>query len=296
MRHRGATLSIPSCVGFLAFVTAIYSVGTAGPVYAQDSANNSRTVRDEIASKATQPAPGQESGEMTKDQANAILGELRAIHELLERQANRDRILLVPSEQTPRNDANQHSKVELRAAPHWHSMGQPDATVVLVEFTDYQCPFCRIFHAEILPEIKAKYVDQGKLRFVSLDLPLQEHSMAMKAAEAARCAGDQGKYWELRDMLLKDQATLSDQWILSSAKSLSLDPTSFTKCLDSGKHRVEIQEDGNDAAGLQIASTPTFVLARTTGHDTLVGTVMSGVVPVAIFEAKIEELLVDSRH
>jgi protein-disulfide isomerase len=180
-------------------------------------------------------------------------------------------------------------------ANHWHSLGHEDAPTTLLEFSDYQCPFCRAFQTEIFPEIKKEYIDSGKLRFVSLDLPLLQHSEAQIAAEAARCAGDQGKYWELRDMLLTDQGTHHVDTVITGAASLLfLDISQLHSCINSQRHKGEIEEDAADADSLQINGTPTFILGKT-AEGRLEGTVLRGVLPYPTFRERIDEILRSSR-
>jgi protein-disulfide isomerase len=122
---------------------------------------------------------------ITRAQAEAILVELRAIHQLLQKPVHEDPILLVPTDQP--NPNSNGDKASLNFTGHWHSLGQENSLLILVEFTDFQCPFCRVFEAEIFPKMKAQYIDTGKLRYVSLDLPLAQHAGAKNAAEAVRC-------------------------------------------------------------------------------------------------------------
>lgn len=209
-------------------------------------------------------------------QADAILAELRQIRQLLEKQQD----ALQPSP----------SKVRISVASSWHAIGRDDAPVTILEFTDLQCPFCRQFHAETFPLIKKNYIDTGKVRFVSRDMPLTEvHPYALKAAEAVRCAGDQGKFWELRNAIL-ETPDLSEETILSSVKGLALDVISFHSCLDSEKYKGAVQRDVTEAASLQIGGTPTFVLARS-AKDTLDGVRMEGAQPYSALQLKIDELL-----
>jgi len=168
--------------------------------------------------------------------------------------------------------------------------GRADAPVTLIEFADYQCPFCKRSHTDAYSELKKKYVDTGKVRFVSRDLPLEFHPLAMKAAEATRCAGDQGKYWELRDALYSNAAPPSDEVIKKTAEGLSLDEKGFQSCVASGKYKADVQKDANEAATLQISGTPTFVLAKSS-KDKLDGVRMVGALPFAAFQAAIDGLL-----
>ena len=126
--------------------------------------------------------------------------------------------------------------------------------------------------------IKKNYIDTGKVRFVSRDMPLKAvHPYAQKAAEAVRCAGDQGKYWELRNAIL-EIPDLNEAVTLSSVKALGLDVVSFRFCLDSEKYKSAVQMDVTEAISLQIGGTPTFVLARS-AKDTLDGFRMEGAQP-----------------
>ena len=102
-------------------------------------------------------------------------------------------------------------------------LGKADAPLTLVMFTDYQCPFCSRFETQTLPEIKKQYIDTGKLRFVVRDLPLPFHPNAPKAAEAAHCAEEQGKYWELREKLVNNGDKLDAKLLPDYAKQVGLD-------------------------------------------------------------------------
>jgi protein-disulfide isomerase len=225
---------------------------------------------------------------MGREQADAILAELRAIRELLQKQANQDRVLLVPSD-PPNSDANRDI-VQLGTAGHWHYLGQENAPVTLVEFSDYECPYCRVFHTEAFPKIKEEYIDTGKMRFISLDLPLPQHPEARRAAQAARCAGDQGKYWEMRDGLLAAQSSPSQDAIFSQARLLFLDAEKFRNCLNSNSHNSELEGDLADATFLQINGTPTFVLGRIK-EGTLTGALLRGVMPYSALKTKIDQIL-----
>jgi len=221
---------------------------------------------------------------MNKEQADAILNELRKIRQLLEKQQH----LAAP--QVVAQTAPPPQKVSMGVSKDWHSIGDNDAPVTIVEFADYQCPFCRHFHTTAFGDLKKNYIDTGKVRFVSRDFPLDFHPFAMKAAVASLCAADQGKYWEMRDALISNSADLSPEALQKYAQGLSLDMNSFRTCLDSGKHKSEIQKDQADAAALGISGTPTFVLGRTSG-DKLNGLVLSGTQPYSTFDSAIQQAL-----
>jgi len=222
---------------------------------------------------------------MTKDQADAILNELRQIRQLLEKQPSLAAAAAPPAAPPPPSD-----KVTMTVGQGWYSMGRDDAPVTMVEFADYQCPFCRRFHTDAFVDLKKNYIDTGKVRFVSRDLPLDFHENAPRAAEAARCAGDQGKYWEMRDALITNATDLGADAVARYAQSLSLDMMAFRTCVISENHKTEIQKDLSDAGALQISGTPTFVLART-AKDRLNGVRLVGAQPYSSFDAAIRQVL-----
>src|SRR6266851_4011572 len=191
---------------------------------------------------------------ITKDQADEMLKELKAIHQLLERQQT----AAVPSQPAPASD-----EVQMSVAAGWYSLGRDDAPVTVVEFADYQCPFCRKFHSETFAELKKNYIDTGKVRFVSRDLPLDFHPNAPGAALAAHCAGEQHKFWEIRDLMVANSADLSQDSLLKYGEKVSLDMPAFRACLSDKKYSAAIQKDVADAGTLGISGTPSFVLGKT---------------------------------
>jgi protein-disulfide isomerase len=226
------------------------------------------------------------SDAITKEQADAIVAELKQIRQLLERQQAQLARAVPPTPAAPAPP----EKVQMNVGNGWYSIGRADAPVTLVEFADFQCPFCKRFHTDAYAELKKNYIDTGKVRFVSRDLPLEFHPFALKAAEAVRCAGDQQKYWELRDALYTNAAPPNDEVINKAAETLSLDKGEFQACLSSEKHKAEVQKDASEAATLQISGTPTFVLAKSS-KDKLDGIRIVGAQPFVAFQAAIESFL-----
>ena len=139
-----------------------------------------------------------------------------------------------------------------------YSLGRSDAPLTLLEFTDYQCPYCRRFQAEAWPQIKKNYIDTGKLRFIVRDLPLQFHSSALPAAEAAHCAGEQGKFWEMHDLIYDGFPNLSKQLVGIYAKQLKLDLTKFNADLASHKYHARVAAEEKEGEDAGVAGTPTF--------------------------------------
>ena len=148
-------------------------------------------------------------------------------------------------------------------------LGPEDAKVEIIEFSDFQCPFCRTFWKNTLGLIKSEYIDSGKVRFVYRDFPLVSiHPMAQKYAEAAECAGDQNRYWEMHDKIFEEQDKLGSGTIGSLdvsdlkgwAAELGLDSNDFNQCLDSGKYAEEVREDLNDGSAGGVNGTPSFFI------------------------------------
>jgi len=174
-------------------------------------------------------------------------------------------------------------------------MGKADAKVTIVEFTDYQCPFCGRHFKSTLPQIVKNYVEAGKVRYAVREFPLTSlHPRAAKAAEAALCAGDQGKYWEMHDLIFKNQRTLQDEALLSNAETLALDKPAFQACLESSEHAGQVKQDVQFGAKAGVRGTPSFVLGLTDPKDEnkFVATeFLRGAQPYAAFEKAIDGLL-----
>lgn len=173
------------------------------------------------------------------------------------------------------------------------SKGSDTAKVALLEFTDYQCPFCKRHKDNTQPQIESEYVDSGKVRFVSLDMPLPNlHKLAMKAAEAAHCADEQGQYWEMRDRIFENQRAL-EPWN-SHAEALGLDVSKYEACLNSGKYADAVKADLAEAAKAGATGTPSFVVAVIDDKDPskVKGlTFIRGAQPFAAFKTALDEAL-----
>lgn len=137
-------------------------------------------------------------------------------------------------------------------------LGDADAKVTIVEFSDYECPFCGRYFTQTYPQLKKDYVDTGKVKIVFRDYPLPFHSNAQKAAEAAECADDQGKFWEMHNKLFSNQQALDVASLKKYAGELALDQTKFDECLDSGKYESEVQNDLSQGGSYGVSGTPSF--------------------------------------
>lgn len=160
------------------------------------------------------------------------------------------------------------------------SIGPADAPITIVEFSDYQCPYCTAWYQQTYDQLMANY--PGKIRFVYRDLPLPGHPESLPAAEAANCAGEQGSYWKYHDALFSDKYQLGRAAYEQYASDLGLDITAFTACLDDHRTRAEVQEDAAEAARLGLNGTPSFVIN---------GRIFIGAHPFADFKAIIDEEL-----
>ena len=159
------------------------------------------------------------------------------------------------------------------------SVGPANAPVTIVEFSDFQCPYCRL-SVPMIKEILAKY--PGKVKVVYRDYPGPNHPHAQQAAEAAQCAGDQGKFWEYHDSLFDRQAPGTGWNFTELAKEIGLNQDAFATCLDTGRFREEVAKDLQEGIKLGVVSTPTFFIN---------GRPLVGAQPFAEFQAMIDRLL-----
>ena len=219
---------------------------------------------------------------ITKDQGDAILKELKQIRKEL--QEIKKGSLRAPRRGPVRPTT---AKVETKDSP---SLGDPEAPITLVEFTDYQCPFCRRFYTNTLSKIKEQYIETGKVRLVLRDLPLGFHSKARPAAKAAHCAREQGKYWEMHDALFEGGGKLDKKDFTRYAEKIGVDDFPFQECMASSRHNEAIDRDVADAGKASINGTPGFVLGKTTENE-INGTLISGAQSFASFKRQIDNLL-----
>ena len=142
-----------------------------------------------------------------------------------------------------------------------YSMGDINAPVTILEFSDFQCPYCGVFYEQTLPSLREKYINTGKVRFVYRNFPLISiHENSLLAAQAAEAAGEQGKYWEMHDLLYSNQTALAPKDLTKYASSLGLDMNKFTSALESGKFIEKINKDIADGTSYGINGTPAFFI------------------------------------
>jgi len=217
---------------------------------------------------------------ISRQQADQILNELRQIRQLLEKQERG----AVPQAQQP-------PKV-IRATLNMDGvamLGSKDAPLTIVEYTDYQCPFCQRFHVTAFNDLKKNYIDTGKVRFYSRDLPLDFHPNAMRAAMAAHCAAEQGQFWKLRDVMGANPDKLDMDHIAGFAADLKMDTKTFRACVEGEKYKNVVQTDVLEAMKIGASGTPTFVIGKSTANG-VEGEVMEGAMPLSMFEQKLKDV------
>ena len=174
--------------------------------------------------------------------------------------------------------------------------GNPKAPLTLIEFSDFECPFCVRFYRDTLPQIEKEYIQTGKLKFVYRDFPLQAiHKNAFKAAEAANCAGEQGKFWDMHDLLFENYKNLGPKHLKKYAKQLGLSTEEFNHCLDSEKYADEVNKDFLDGQQAGVGGTPGFFLGRTTSDGTIEGFQIKGARPFSYFKQIIGAMLQEAK-
>ena len=171
--------------------------------------------------------------------------------------------------------------------------GNPNAPITIVEFSDFQCPFCAKFHSTTLPQLETNYIDSGKVKFVYRDFPIQSiHPNAVPAAFAAECADEQGMFWEYHDIVFENQKKwqgLSGPIMVDTfeqyAMELGLNTSDFYTCFESGKYADEVTKDLQDGVSYGVTGTPGFFV----GNDELGYVKIIGAQPYSVFERLIED-------
>ena len=203
--------------------------------------------------------------------------------------------ILAQAQPTTQPTPNAPVKVDISNSP---ILGDKKAPLTLVEFSDYECPFCKKSFNELLPELKKNYISTGKLRLVYKELPLPFHQNAAKESEAALCAKDQGGdviYFKYHDQIFTKTTSGGTGVPLDQlpiiAEDLGLKVTTFQKCLDGGKFKAQVDKDVAEAQKVGASGTPTWFLGKTTPSDSIEGTILVGAQPFSVFKAAIDQEL-----
>ena len=225
-----------------------------------------------------------------KEGQRRILAELRELRKILETGAAGP--VEAPSRPTqPAGDLT----LSFHGEP---SRGDKGARIAIIEYSDFQCPFCGTYARETFSQLEENYIKTGKVKYFFRDLPLPMHPNAFPAAQAARCAGDQDKFWEMHDRLFANQNALSAVDLFKHAQALGLDTAQFNQCLMSGKYTAAIRQSMTEAEGYGINGTPAFLIGviGPKGEQVRVRKVFIGAEPYDSFKAALDELLSSVRQ
>lgn len=168
-----------------------------------------------------------------------------------------------------------------------NTMGKPDAPVHIIEYSDFQCPYCRMFWSDTEPQLIEEYVNTGKVYFEYRSLGEFIGQESAWAAEGAYCAGDQGKFWEFHDMLFTNQTgenvgDFSKENLIRYAEALGMNTQDFESCINSEKYKAKVEQDAKQAGADGVNATPTFLIN---------GVKMEGAQPFSILKELIEKAL-----
>jgi len=164
-----------------------------------------------------------------------------------------------------------------------NALGNENASLTIVEYSDYECPFCSRFYRETFPQLKEDYIDTGKVYYVHRNFPLtQIHANAQKSAEAAVCAEQQGAFWEMTDNLSVQRVQGGPAKYKQYAGELGLDMEAFSDCLDSGRAGERVRQEAQQGVAQGVRSTPSFVID---------GEVISGAQPYDVFKQLLDSKL-----
>ncbi len=168
--------------------------------------------------------------------------------------------------------------------------GDPNAPITLLEYSDFTCHFCKKFFHDTFPKLLTEYIETGKVRFVYRDFP-RGFGGPLRAADAARCAGEQNAYWPMHDRLFNSDGQFSPENLTKYATELRLNKDQFSQCLNDHKYFSDIEKDLKDAGSLGIRGTPGFVLFPTKVPDNPNLIVIPGAFPYETFKEEIDKLL-----
>ncbi|HTM02519.1 MAG TPA: thioredoxin domain-containing protein [Vicinamibacterales bacterium] len=219
--------------------------------------------------------------------SDAAITELREIKELLRVLVSRTQpaqpAQALPAAMVP------VAPVSIAGAP---TKGNVDAALVVIEYADFECPYCGDFARRTLPVLTQQYIATGRVRFAFKHLPLQEiHPRAMMAAAAAECADRQGRFWAVHDRLFNDQQHLDDVSLLAVATAAGVDVDLFRACVQ-GPGGAKVRQEAARARSEGYSGTPTFLIGRSQGRDLVkVERVVSGTRDAGAFASILDELL-----
>jgi protein-disulfide isomerase len=256
-------------------ISSVLSLAIALPALAASTKDEIRGLKEEIGTL-----------QQGQEQMQVDLAEIKKLLEQGARTAPGQPPAPVPFEPTD---------LSVRESAH---LGSADAPVTMFEYSDYQCAFCSRHATTVLTKIVEQYVDSGKLRIVMREFPIESiHPRAFAASQTALCAGVQGKYWEMHDLIFANQRALSDDDFKAHTQALGMDAAAFDACISDEKisHRIRVELQEGQRVG--ISGTPSFVVGLTDPEDSNkvhVTKFVRGAQPLEIFTEAIDELLTEA--
>lgn len=177
-------------------------------------------------------------------------------------------------------------------------LGDKNAKVTMIDFTDYECPFCKKYYDETFAQIQKEYIDTGKVKYIVRDLPLDFHENAPKEAEAAECAREQGGdavYFQYHDEIFTRTTSngtgLALDQLAVIANDIGLDGIALQACLDADTYKAEVEKDLSDAGKVGASGTPSFFIGKSTSDGIINGTPLIGAQPYNLFKAELDKQL-----
>jgi len=229
----------------------------------------------------------------------AVRRELRDLRTILEHQQtllNELKAALARVEQTMAQTGRRKAAVPREIVVSVEGQpfkGRADAPVTMVEFSDFQCPYCGRFARDVLPGVQRELIETGKLKYVYRDYPLASHAQAKPAAQAANCAGQQGQFWAMHDWLFAHQAEINAALLRGAGAELGLDVAAYQACIDGGATQADIDRDVRDGINAGVRGTPAFLIGRTGPNHTVTGELATGVQPLEAIRARVEALMAE---
>lgn len=226
-----------------------------------------------------------------KEQQARMQQDLQAIKNFLQQALGARQQGQQPAQQGPEMPGVVGSLVPTEGEP---SMGSPTAKVTIMEVSDYHCPFCKRQTQQTFPRLNDEFIKAGKARYIFVDYPIaQLHPQAARAHEAAACAGEQGKFWQMHASLFASAPAKDDAALASQAQAAGVNVNAFTSCLTSGRHTASVQASVARMEQLGIGGTPMTLIGMTPapGQPMKVAKFVYGARPYADFKAAIESIL-----
>jgi len=243
----------------------------------------------------TAPSYGSEDSDKGKDEiARQLADIMKEVRELrgevkeLDKSVTEIKRRIFEATEAARQEPPGPKEVSMGNGP---VLGKSEALVGIVEFSDYQCPFCFRFHTQTFASLKKNYIDTGKVKYVFRNFPLDFHAQGKNAAVAASCAGKQKAYWEMQHALFSNQRRLGSDLYKELSKTLGLDADAFISCLEDPNQGKEVDADLAYGLSLGVKGTPNFFVGRLDGKQIVDAKQISGAQPLAVFERTIDSFL-----